>query len=144
MSEQEKEKSVKIPTPNSEIRIRTTTSHSGRSRIRISDLGLLSDFGLRTSDLLPLLAFLTLLTSPSASAADPAPASRQGIDSLFGDDTLAQGKGVKVTSSQLEQAFVAFKANLASRGERINESERTFREAQLLDRLVITQILTNH
>ena len=80
---------------------------------------------------------------PAADAGKPAPASRPGLDALFGDETLAQGKGVKVTSSQLEQAFISFKANLASRGERINDAERTLREAQLLDRLIVTQILTN-
>lgn len=78
-----------------------------------------------------------------ADADKPAPAPRPDLDALFGDDTLAQGKGVKVTSSQLEQAFISFKANLASRGERIGEGERTLREAQLLDRLIVTQILTN-
>jgi len=79
----------------------------------------------------------------AADTGKPAPVSRPGLDALFGDDILAQGKGVKVTSTQLEQAFVSYKANLAARGERINESERTLREAQLLDRLIVTQILTN-
>jgi parvulin-like peptidyl-prolyl isomerase len=88
-----------------------------------------------------LLTLLPLATS--AAGAEAARAPRAGIDSLFGDETIAQGKGVKVTSSQLEQAFLSFKANLASRGERISDAERTFREAQLLDRLIITQLLTN-
>jgi len=88
------------------------------------------------------LAFAPLFLH-AADAGKPAPATRPGFDALFGDETLAQGKGVKVTSSQLEQAFISFKANLAAHGERISESERTLREAQLLDRLIVTQILTN-
>lgn len=80
----------------------------------------------------------------TASAADtPTPSAKPTFDSLFGDDLLAQGKGVKVTSSQLEAAYIAFKANLAARNERFNDSERVLREAQLLDRLIVTQILTN-
>ncbi|MEY2407397.1 MAG: peptidyl-prolyl cis-trans isomerase [Verrucomicrobiota bacterium] len=92
-----------------------------------------------------IVALLALLDLPGAGAADPkpAPASPAPLDTLFNDDVLAQGKGIKVTSSQLEQAFVSFKANLAARGERIAENERTVREAQLLDRLIVTQILTN-
>src|SRR5262249_17349122 len=40
-------------------------------------------------------------------------------------------------------AFVAYRANLAARGEKFAEGERTAREAQLLDRLIVTQLLTN-
>ena len=65
------------------------------------------------------------------------------MESLFGDEELARGKGVKVTSSQLQQEFFSYRASLASRGERFGEDERLLREAQLLDRLIVTQILTN-
>jgi parvulin-like peptidyl-prolyl isomerase len=82
------------------------------------------------------------VTSNAADNDPPKPA-KPSFDSLFADDVLAQGKGIKVTSSQLETAYTAYKANLAARGERINEAERTYREAQLLDRLIVTQILTN-
>lgn len=99
------------------------------------------------ASLVTLAVALTLLFSAgitqAADAAKPAPAPRPSLESLFGEETLAQGKGVKVTSTQLEQAFLSFKANLAARGERINDGERTLREAQLLDRLIVTQILTN-
>jgi parvulin-like peptidyl-prolyl isomerase len=65
------------------------------------------------------------------------------LSELFGDDLLARGKGVEVRSSQLEEAIVSLKANLAARGEAIPENQRNLREAQLLDRLIITQLLTN-
>src|SRR6266487_2995692 len=96
-----------------------------------------------------LLVIFALLAAPfarGAAAADngvPKPAPRPSFESLFGDEELARGKGVKVTSTQLQQAFIAYRANLAARGERFGESERTLREAQLLDRLIVTQILTN-
>jgi len=96
--------------------------------------------------LVTLFTLAALFTTGTAAAADkdaPRPATRPSFESLFSDELLARGKGVKVTSAQLEHAFIAFRANLASRGERFGESERAFREAQLLDRLIVTQILTN-
>ena len=43
--------------------------------------------------------------------------------------------------SALDESFVAFKANLAARGQTVPEEHRLFREAQLLERLIVTQIL---
>lgn len=96
--------------------------------------------------LLILSTLLALFVAGLVAAADNGaqkPAARPSFDSLFGDEELARGKGVKVTSTQLQQAFIAYRANLAARGERFGENERIFREAQLLDRLIVTQILTN-
>ena len=94
-----------------------------------------------------LVSLVTLFSLPSLCAAadngSPKPATRPSLESLFGEEVLARGKGVKVTSAQLEQAFIAYRANLAARGERLGEADRTFREAQLLERLIVTQILTN-
>ncbi|MCI0746444.1 MAG: peptidylprolyl isomerase [Verrucomicrobia subdivision 3 bacterium] len=61
---------------------------------------------------------------------------------LFDDPVVAQGQGVLVKQSELDQAFIAYKANLAARGQNIPESERVFREAQMLERLVITQLMS--
>ena len=76
----------------------------------------------------------------SSSAADKFKAD---LSDLFEDATLAKGKGVLVKRSQLDEAFIAYKANLTGRGQQVPESERTLREAQLLDRLIVTQLLTN-
>jgi parvulin-like peptidyl-prolyl isomerase len=65
------------------------------------------------------------------------------LSDLFGDEVVARGKGVEVKRSHLEEAFTAYKANLAARGQQIPDSQRTGQEAQLLQRLVVTQILTN-
>ena len=62
---------------------------------------------------------------------------------LFGDETLARGKSVEVKQSQLDEAFIAYKANLVSRNQNVPEDQRTMREAQLLDRLITTQLLVN-
>ena len=77
------------------------------------------------------------------AAAQPATTTRPSFTDLFGDPVLARGKGVEVKRSQLEDAFTAWKANLAARGQTLPEDQRTFRESQLLDKLIITQIMNN-
>ena len=61
---------------------------------------------------------------------------------LFGDPILVKGKNVEVRRSQLDDAFIAFRANLAARGEDIRDDQRLDRENSLLERLVLTQILS--
>jgi len=56
---------------------------------------------------------------------------------------LAKGKGVEIRRSQLDDAFIAFRANLAARGQSIAENRREPAEAQLLDRMIVTQLLVN-
>ena len=65
------------------------------------------------------------------------------LSELFGDEVLARGKGVEVKRSQLEETFTAYRATLAARGQTISEEKRIPQEAQLLQRLIVTQILTN-
>jgi len=62
---------------------------------------------------------------------------------LFADPVLVRGKGIEIKQSQLDDAFVAFRANLAARGQNVPENQRLEREAQLLDRLIVTQLLVN-
>ena len=59
----------------------------------------------------------------------------------LGDDLLAKGKDVSVTQDQLDNAFIAYKASLASRGQNIPETLREDVEAKLLDKLIVTQIM---
>ncbi len=77
----------------------------------------------------------------AVAAANRRPAPK--LSELFGDDVLARGKGVEVRRSHLEEAFIAYKANLAAKGQPIPEDKRIGQEAQLLQRLIVTQILTN-
>src|SRR5256885_15059244 len=62
---------------------------------------------------------------------------------VFPDDLLSQGKGVTVKRSQLDEAFLQFKANLNARGQYLPEEKRELIESQLLDRLIITRLLMN-
>ena len=61
---------------------------------------------------------------------------------LFSDDVLIKGKGVEVRRSELDEAFLQFKANLNARGQILPEERREQVEAQWLARLVITKLLT--
>lgn len=89
--------------------------------------------------------FAYVLLGFALQAAQPPQAAKAGSRSrfadLFDDPVIARGQGVEVKQNQLDEAFIAFKANLAARGQSIPEEHRRFREIQLLDRLVITQIL---
>lgn len=82
---------------------------------------------------LPVLLAALLIPHGPASAAD----------SLFEDPVVARAKGAEVRRSQLVDAFIAFRANLAARGQNVPEERRTLTEAKLLDRLIITQLLAN-
>lgn len=65
------------------------------------------------------------------------------LASLFGDPVIVRGKSVEVHRSQLDEAFIALRANLAARGEDIQDDQRAKKEISLLERIVLTQILSN-
>ena len=90
------------------------------------------------------------LVLPVAAAAEKAeatptnsPARAVTFADLFGDPVIARGQKVEIKRSQLDEAFTAWKANLAARGQTVAESQRTFRELQLLEKLIITQIMSS-
>ena len=72
----------------------------------------------------------------TAPAAVPSPAAP-----VAADDVVCKGKDLEIKRSQLEEAFIVFKANLAARGQSIPESDRAMVEERLLDRLIFTQLL---
>ena len=86
---------------------------------------------------LALAAFTFLVGAPKANAA------ASDFSDLFGDPALARGKGVEIKRSALDDAYIALKANRAARNERLNERDRRLQEAQLLDRLTVTQLMIN-
>ncbi len=88
---------------------------------------------------IPLLAAATLAACVISGSAGGAEAS----SSLFADPVLAKGQGVEIKRSRLDDAFVAYKASLAMRGQNIPEDKRTLIEAQLLERLVVGQLMVD-
>jgi parvulin-like peptidyl-prolyl isomerase len=93
--------------------------------------------------LLPAVAGLILSSAWAPGADNPSLARPPKFSELFGDDVLARGKGVEVRQSHLDQAYVSLKATLSARGQDIPEGNRIRQEAQLLERLIVTQLLTN-
>src|ERR1051326_3630100 len=91
---------------------------------------------------------LALPAAPAAAAAKDAPpkaaAATTAAGQIFPDDVLIRGQGVEVQRSELDEAFLQFKANLNARGQVLPEERREQIEAQLLDRLVITKLLLSH
>lgn len=68
-------------------------------------------------------------------------AADNSLDSLFPDEVLVKAKGFEVKQSQLDNSFTQFRANLAARNQQFPEARRPAMEAQLLERLVVTQML---
>src|SRR5258705_8839745 len=89
----------------------------------------------------------TLLASALAfQGAEPQTAgkiatSRSRFADLFEDTVIARGRGVEVRQSELDEAFLTFRANLAWRGQPLPDDQRMFRERQILDRLIVGQLL---
>jgi len=95
---------------------------------------------------LALLGVMVIAASGvQADETTKAEPSKRAVDAkqIFPDDTLCKGKGVEIKRSQVDEAFVQFKANLIARGQVLSESKRDLAESQLLDRLVITKLLVN-
>jgi len=62
---------------------------------------------------------------------------------FFGDEILVRGRNVEIRRTDLERAYLQFKANATLRDQPIPDSRRDELEAMLLDRLVVTRILLN-
>jgi len=82
-------------------------------------------------------------TKDSAAPAAATATTTATASKLFDDDVLAKGKGVEVHRSQMDESLLQFQANLNARGQKVPEEKRAMIEAQILDRLVITQLLLN-
>jgi len=90
-----------------------------------------------------LLAALALAALVAEAADKPAAVPPTKPASLFPDEVICKGKGIEIKRSALEEAFIALKANAAAQGQAIPEGQRPMLEARLLERLIITQVLTN-
>ncbi|HZO86412.1 MAG TPA: hypothetical protein VFC26_14430, partial [Verrucomicrobiae bacterium] len=64
-----------------------------------------------------VIACLALAWAEAAEPVAKAPPSRSRYADLFDDPVIARGQGVEVKQSALDESFVAFKANLAARGQ---------------------------
>src|SRR6266542_2262352 len=81
-----------------------------------------------------------VLAACGLDAAEPSK-KQTAVELTSADEVLAKGKGCEVKRSQIDSAFIAFKANAAARGQMVPESAREQIEGQILDRLIFTQLL---
>ena len=86
------------------------------------------------------LALALTNLSAAETKTETSAATKKGKE-LFPDKVIAKGKGFEIKDSELEEAFIAYKASLAARRENLPETERETAEARLLDRLILTKML---
>jgi peptidyl-prolyl cis-trans isomerase C len=96
---------------------------------------------MKTIKTISMLAALALATTHIALGATEG-AKPSKADALFDDPVVARGKGVEVKRSQLDETFIAAKANAAANNVTFSEAERGLLEARLLNELVVSKILT--
>lgn len=88
-------------------------------------------------------ATLVALTLPAQQETQPKRTLPKISDEeLFPDKVLAKGKGFEVKQTELDDAFISYKASLAARGSQLPEDRRGKVEADLLDQLIFEKILT--
>lgn len=84
----------------------------------------------------PLLLTLAAATFLCAGATH---ASAQA--NLFADPVVAKGKGFEIKQSEVEDAFLKFKANAAGNGQAVPDTQRDEIEKRILERLVVVKVL---
>jgi peptidyl-prolyl cis-trans isomerase C len=89
-------------------------------------------------------ASLFLLPVKASSAETELPKSNKpspGINSLFPDKVVAKGKGFEVMQSEVDEAYITFKANRAATGQPVpRDTMRAKIEAEILDKLIATKL----
>jgi len=86
-----------------------------------------------------LIVSLTIAVNAATNTA----ASPEKSERLFANPVVAKGKGFEIKQSEVEDAFIDYKANMATRGQTIPEPQRPMVESNLLQRLVITKVLVS-
>jgi parvulin-like peptidyl-prolyl isomerase len=71
-----------------------------------------------------------------------APAKPVGLSDLLTDVVVAKGKGFEIKRSQLDQALVNARENLAASGRQIPPAQLPMLEQQALDSLILVQMVT--
>ena len=84
------------------------------------------------------IALLTVMALSTSLIAATAPKKE---DALFANPVVAKGKGFEIHQNEVEDSFIDFKANMASRGQTIPEADRSLVESNLLQRLIVTKVL---
>ena len=84
----------------------------------------------------------SLLLSLAAATFLCAGATRAAAQAnLFADPVVAKGKGFEIKQSEVEEAFLKFKANAAGNGQAVPDTQRDEIEKRILERLVVVKVL---
>jgi parvulin-like peptidyl-prolyl isomerase len=89
----------------------------------------------------PALAQPDPAAKPATGAAESTPATKAKPNPLFPDEAVAKGKGFEIKRSQLDDAVIGIKANLAAQNRQLTPEEAATVERQVLDRLIQVQLL---
>ena len=89
------------------------------------------------------VATLTPRTWLAVHAAPNSAAAAAKTERLFANPVVAKGKGFEIKQNEVEEAFIDYKANMASRGQTIPEPQRPMVESNLLQRIIVTRVLVN-
>lgn len=89
-----------------------------------------------------LLATAVVTVTSPAGAQTNAPAAKSTQSSaLFPDEVVAKGKGFEIKRSQLDDAVIGIKAQLAAQNRNLTPDESVAVERQVLDRLIQVRLL---
>ena len=80
------------------------------------------------------------ILSVALCLASPANSVAQSDDGL-GSPVVAKGKGIEIKRSDIEDAFIFYRANIAASGGRIFEDERERIEADLFNQMLLSKML---
>jgi peptidyl-prolyl cis-trans isomerase C len=85
---------------------------------------------------IPLIASVAICVSASAAT------KKIPLDQLFPDKVVASGKGFEVKESEIDKAFLDFKAASAANRQTVTEAERPDLLKRLLDKQIFLKIMT--
>jgi peptidyl-prolyl cis-trans isomerase C len=97
---------------------------------------------IKTAGAIALVTGVALFSSRLAAVTDTTNSAKK-TDTLFANPVVAKGKGFEIKENEVADAFIDFKANMASRGQVVPEDQRSTIESNLLERLIITKVLTS-
>ncbi len=80
-------------------------------------------------------------TIPTLAAVLALASSTFAADELFADKTLVKGDGFEIKQTQLDQAYLQRKAQIAATGRSVPESARPMLEKETLDLLILKNLL---
>lgn len=89
-------------------------------------------------------ATLALLAAANLTAATPGDTGTNAADpmtALFGDPVIAQGTGVEVKRSQLDEVVAAIRAKAMAQGQNLSDTQLTQFKVMALSDLIATQLL---